>query len=214
MNKRCIICDKEFNATTGNQISCSKKCSGIRDSVKQKECNSKKHIPKKKKCIICGKMFVRPGTNAVTCGDECAEINNDKKRRIYAQKVRGNYPKKLGDERKCVVCSEKFIRISTKQKTCSKECSKKNGLIKRRVHYPKYSPPPAYRKCIICGKEFRQVTNKKTCSKECAKIPIWGDKTRWNVKNRDKIKRAQQEEKQVQQFFQAIAMAGAIAKEA
>lgn len=66
--------------------------------------------------------------------------------------------------RTCVICGKKFETTSSRQLTCSKQCSHKEHYIKeaerKKIQYP-------YRVCKICGKQFIPIGKEQFCSDKC-----------------------------------------------
>jgi predicted nucleic acid-binding Zn ribbon protein len=66
--------------------------------------------------------------------------------------------------RKCVICGKEFETKSSRQITCSKQCSYKEHYNKemqrKKIAFP-------FRNCKMCGKEFIPTSKEQFCSDEC-----------------------------------------------
>jgi predicted nucleic acid-binding Zn ribbon protein len=132
-------------------------------------------------CIICDKPFEANG-KSVTCSDECKL-----KRRRQTQRNHALKTEKFTLKTKiCVICGKEFTTYRDKEKTCSKECSKKLNLKhisefndihkdernkKRREKYNCQIESENRREiCPVCGKVFDKKHKQKFCSEECRNV--------------------------------------------
>ncbi|MBR1646851.1 MAG: hypothetical protein IJ685_08750 [Selenomonadaceae bacterium] len=96
---------------------------------------------------------------------------------------------------KCIACGKEFKPLSSRQKTCSLQCT--HVVATSEFHYkrPKKSSPPAEKICPICKQKFTPATKhpyQKYCSANCreraqierAKLKTWFI-TEWEAWKRD-----------------------------
>lgn len=112
ITKECIICSKKFKPTT-SQKTCS---DGCKSKVIKKKYIKPRVEKKIKKCCICNENFIGP-YNKLTCSDDC------KKEKFFND---------YSIEKKCEICSEKFLTPSKQKKTCSDECRHKLSGLKNK----------------------------------------------------------------------------------
>jgi predicted nucleic acid-binding Zn ribbon protein len=160
MNKLCIICGKEFEATNSS-ITCGKGCGLSLKARREREYRAN-GSPIGKTCVVCGNEFKATGGNK-TCGKNCSVIN--KRARSKARHTpeyrahmrsynRARYHRNIERERElsrsrwnrkrkpktCAVCKIEFYPIGA-TKTCGYECSQ----ALKRVRYMKRRNDPDLR---------------------------------------------------------------------
>ena len=118
--EKCVICGKEFKKT-GNQNTCSRKCSQLRKRNYNRKYNKKYYEENKnstiKHCTIFGKEF-----NSINGKTICNSENCKKERdRQYIDSYREKNNIKVENNRKCEVCGKEFKR-KHKETVCSDKC--------------------------------------------------------------------------------------------
>ncbi|MBR1645214.1 MAG: hypothetical protein IJ774_05800 [Selenomonadaceae bacterium] len=85
---------------------------------------------------------------------------------------------------KCIACGQEFKPLSSRQKTCSLQCTHDVAKCGQRGGFTKNQSPPAEKICPICKQKFTPATNhpyQKYCSATCrerapierAKLKTW-----------------------------------------
>lgn len=83
-----------------------------------------------KVCVTCGKTFKTDRHNRKSCSDMCAYIRKEMCRKPLKPKKKKAPKLKAKEKMACVVCGKVFEKTHPRQKTCSKECSHRNGILK------------------------------------------------------------------------------------
>lgn len=188
-NVLCKCCGKEFVAHKKNNIYCSRKCKDVaykRSIGQDSSLNGWMRV-----CGVCGKEFCAKYYSQLTCSDECSKERERERQRekdrkkckytlteykkIVKIQARHNAEIKAAEkekyieehttQRECQYCGALFYCLDTSsQKTCSKECSRKYGNLRRDKRIPKeqivdtdISIRKLFKrdkgKCWICGGE-------------------------------------------------------------
>lgn len=133
MIKNCIICNKEFETTRNNTVTCSDECKLKRRRQTQNNHRIKSQTLYKRECAICGKPFETYRDKQILCGKEkCTEIYktqysenyNNVNRELINKKRVVRYRKQIKDSSIKLICSlcGKEFDSDRRVKFCSDEC--------------------------------------------------------------------------------------------
>ena len=175
--RACAVCGVEFQRANGTQKTCSVKCS-VKHTRRWLQQQSGKAM---RPCAVCGVEFKVIHGREKTCSSKCSLENKHRLNRTRYMQVREKkHPEQsalMDSEATCSICGTGFKRYHGRQKTCSRECSRKNNLLltdKRRQRLREErratgGPFGMDALCSVCGVGFKKRHgNKKTCSKECS----------------------------------------------
>ena len=162
----CIECKKEFEQTTGGQISCSKECADKRTRRLKSLYARERRLPKFHTCDICGDRFQRIDGGR-TCSVECRKHLENRRRQAQYKRQ-----KDLRDANAvhltCEACGKTFRKKpGPTASACSDTCK---GELRRRKYSEKH--PSILASCSICGGKFQKRGPHKTCSPKCHGVHV------------------------------------------
>jgi len=113
-----------------------------------------------------------------------------KRQGLILKKKRAKRSTTNTSEDNCIICDKLYIKVSTKQLSCSPRCALKRRQQLARELWVKNNPRSALQRiCQICKKDFNPKFHKKTtCSPECHKKKQLLLKEALKLRSRKKIK--------------------------
>ena len=157
--KVCIVCGKEFEAGSNNQMTCSEECRKIRYSSHKRTTYEKKPILTKI-CIVCGKPFETSHPTHKICSDGCRTVNYRERDRLKQEKIR-NSPELLARKHE----QDKIRRLHKKQKLAQALQDKPITMVTNHLLKQEFKDTLSIERlskfscrCLKCGKDFNLIS--------------------------------------------------------